>query len=87
MTDQLRTCAWSRAARKKARRVEIDPGNLQLVANKPVSFRLYSSLTRTEDKPGEVVEFRESADGDLHLHAPLERRDPLRQRRASGWFR
>ncbi|HEX5431797.1 MAG TPA: molecular chaperone DnaK, partial [Bryobacteraceae bacterium] len=50
--------------------VEIDPGNLQLVANKPVSFRLYSSRTRTEDKPGDVVEFPRD-DGDLHLHAPL----------------
>ncbi len=37
--------------------LEIDPGNLQLVTNKPVSFRLYSSRTRTEDKPGDVVEF------------------------------
>jgi hypothetical protein len=52
--------------------VEIDPGNLQLVANKPVSFRLYSSRTRTEDRPGEVVEFpREPQDGEPHLHAPL----------------
>jgi DNA-K related protein/Hsp70 protein len=61
--------------------VEIDPGNLQLVANKPVSFRLYSSLTRTEDAPGDVVEFPGSdpltpgtpgaGGGDLHLHAPL----------------
>ncbi|HEY6343402.1 MAG TPA: Hsp70 family protein [Bryobacteraceae bacterium] len=53
--------------------VEIDPGNLQLVANKPVSFRLYSSLTRTEDAPGDVVEFPgdSTGGGDLHLHAPL----------------
>jgi DNA-K related protein/Hsp70 protein len=54
--------------------VEIDPGNLQLVANKPVSFRLYSSLTRTEDAPGDVVEFPggdSTEGGDLHLHAPL----------------
>ncbi|HEY7333372.1 MAG TPA: Hsp70 family protein [Bryobacteraceae bacterium] len=50
--------------------VEVDPGNLQLVANKPVSFRLYSSLSRTEDAAGNVVEFpREN--NDLHLHAPL----------------
>src|SRR5262249_2786639 len=40
------------------------------VANRPVSFKLYSSLTRTEDKLGEVVEFSE-ADNDLHMHAPL----------------
>ena len=49
--------------------LEIDR-DLQLVANRPVSFRLYSSLTRTEDKLGEVVEFA-AADSDLHAHAPL----------------
>jgi len=47
--------------------LEIDPGNLQLVANKPVSFRLYSSRTRTEDRAGEVVEF--PAGEDLHLQS------------------
>jgi hypothetical protein len=52
--------------------VEIDPGNLQLIANKPVSFRLYSSRTRTEDRPGDIVEFPKNApDGEPHLHAPL----------------
>src|SRR5579862_8575027 len=49
--------------------VELDPGNLQLVANKPVSFRLYSSRTRIDDKAGDVVEF--PAETDLNLHAPL----------------
>jgi hypothetical protein len=50
--------------------IEFDPGKMQLIANKPVSFRLYSSRTRTEDKPGDVVVF-ERGDPDLHLHAPL----------------
>jgi molecular chaperone DnaK (HSP70) len=50
--------------------IEIDNDALQLVANRPVSFRLYSSLTRTEDKLGEVVEFA-AGDPDLHMHAPL----------------
>ena len=40
------------------------------MANRPVSFRLYSSLTRTEDQPGEVLEFHAN-DPDLHTHAPL----------------
>ncbi len=40
------------------------------MANRPVSFRLYSSLTRTEDKLGDVVEFR-ADDPELHMHAPL----------------
>ena len=52
--------------------LELDPGNLQLITNKPVSFRLYSSRTRIEDKPGDVVEFpKVSEDGEPHLHAPL----------------
>ena len=51
--------------------IELDPGNLQLVANKPVAFRLYSSRTRTEDRAGDVVAFTPEEQQDLHLHAPL----------------
>ena len=51
--------------------IEIDPGSLHLVANKPVSFQLYSSRTRTEDKSGDVVEFSSEEREELHLHAPL----------------
>ncbi|HOK47958.1 MAG TPA: molecular chaperone DnaK, partial [Bryobacteraceae bacterium] len=40
--------------------LELDIENLQLVANKPVSFRLYSSLTRTEDELGQMIEFAPS---------------------------
>ncbi len=50
--------------------IEIDNDALQLVANRPVSFRLYSSLTRTDDKLGDVLEFA-AGDPDLHMHAPL----------------
>jgi molecular chaperone DnaK (HSP70) len=50
--------------------VEIDNDALQLVANRPVTFRLYSSLTRSEDKLGDLVEFA-AADAELHRHAPL----------------
>jgi hypothetical protein len=51
--------------------IEIDPGSLHLLANKPVSFQLYSSRTRTEDNSGEVVEFSPEEREELHLHAPL----------------
>ena len=52
--------------------LELDLENLQLVANRPVSFRLHSSLTRTEDVLGQVVELTpEQMEADLHLHAPL----------------
>ena len=50
--------------------IEVDNDALQLVANRPVSFRLYSSLTRTDDKLGDVLEFT-AGDPDLHSHAPL----------------
>ena len=50
--------------------LEIDNHALQLVANRPVSFRLYSSLTRTDDTLGQVLEF-DATDPALHIHAPL----------------
>jgi molecular chaperone DnaK (HSP70) len=62
-------CLVPRGAEEGAT-LEIDRDDLQLVANRPVSFRLYSSLTRTEDQPGEVLEFA-AGDESLHTHAPL----------------
>jgi hypothetical protein len=62
-------CLVPRGA-KEGDSVEVDREDLQLVANKPVAFRLLSSLTRTDDKPGEVVEFSETE--EIHQHAPLE---------------
>jgi hypothetical protein len=67
---KLRTLCLVPRGAEEGSTIEFDPGTLQLIANKPVSFRLYSSRTRTEDKPGDVVEF-ERGDPDLHLHAPL----------------
>jgi hypothetical protein len=62
-------CLVPRGAEEGAA-IEVDNDALQLVANRPVSFRLYSSLTRTEDKLGDVVEFA-ADDAELHMHAPL----------------
>jgi len=47
---------------------DLDREGLHLVANKPVSFRLYSSVLPSENKLGDVVELRPE---DVHLHAPL----------------
>ncbi len=70
--EQLRTLCLVPRGSEEGSSVEIDPGNLQLVANKAVSFRLYSSRARTEDRAGDVVEFpREPVEGEPHLHAPL----------------
>jgi molecular chaperone DnaK (HSP70) len=62
-------CLVPRGAEEGAA-IEIDNEALQLVANRPVSFRLYSSLTRTDDRLGDVIEF-DAADNGLHVHAPL----------------
>ncbi len=68
--ETLRTLCLVPRGAEEGSTLEVDPGNLQLVTNKPVAFRLYSSRTRADDKPGDVVEFPPN-DGDLHLHAPL----------------
>ncbi len=68
--EALRTLCLVPRGAEEGSTVELDPGTLQLLANKPVSFRLYSSRTRTEDRPGDVVEFSRG-DAELHLHAPL----------------
>ena len=68
--DAIRTLCLVPRGAEEGSTLELDPGNLQLVTNKPVSFRLYSSRVRTEDHPGDVVEFPPD-DADLHLHAPL----------------
>src|SRR5579864_6926923 len=47
-------CLVPRGAEEGAA-IEIDNDALQLVANRPVSFRLYSSLTRAEDKLGDEI--------------------------------
>jgi hypothetical protein len=76
-SETLRTMCLVPRGTEEGATLEIDPGNLQLVANKPVSFRLYSSRSRTEDKPGDVVTFPQTTqegypgEVDLHQHAPL----------------
>jgi molecular chaperone DnaK (HSP70) len=69
LDDHSAVCLVPRGA-EEGDSVEVDREDLQLVANRPVAFRLLSSLTRTEDKPGEVVRFSENE--ELHQHAPLE---------------
>jgi len=66
----LRTMCLVPRGAEEGSTVELDPGNLQLVTNKPVAFRLYSSRTRADDRPGDVVEFG-ADESELHLHAPL----------------
>jgi molecular chaperone DnaK (HSP70) len=67
--DRIATVCLVPRGAEEGTTLEIDR-DLQLVANRPVSFRLYSSLTRTDDKLGEMAEFP-AADPELHTHAPL----------------
>jgi len=61
-------CLVPRGA-EEGQTLELDSQDLHLVANKPVSFRLYSSLTRVDDQIGQVLPDSQAA--ELHLHAPL----------------
>jgi molecular chaperone DnaK (HSP70) len=63
---QEAVCLVPRGA-EEGQTIELDSQDLHLVANKPVSFRLYSSLTRVDDKVGDLL----ADTADLHLHAPL----------------
>ncbi len=67
--DHSAVCLLPRGA-EEGDSIEIDREGLQLVANKPVAFRLLSSLTRSGDTAGELVRFAEGE--DIHAHAPLE---------------
>jgi molecular chaperone DnaK (HSP70) len=69
LEEKTAVCLVPRGA-EEGDTVEVDREDLQLVANKPVVFRLISSLTRSDDKPGDVVQFRD--DEEIHQHAPLE---------------
>jgi actin-like ATPase involved in cell morphogenesis len=69
--EKIRTVCLMPRGTEEGSVLEMDREELQLVANRPVSFRLYSSLMRTEDKLGDVVEF-DGKDPDLHMHAPLQ---------------
>ncbi len=69
---KIRTLCLVPRGTEEGSTLELDDANLQLVANKAVSFRLYSSLIRTEDAAGQLVEFSPGdLDENLHLHAPL----------------
>src|SRR5579884_3043412 len=69
LDDQSAVCLVPRGA-EEGDSVEVDREDLQIVANRPVAFWLLSSLTRIDDKPGEVVRFAENE--EVHQHAPLE---------------
>ena len=69
--ESLRAMCLVPRGAEEGSELELDPGNLQLIANKPVAFRLYSSRFRADDKPGDVITFTKEEQSELNLHAPL----------------
>ena len=61
---------------EEGQEIQLAQPELELLANTPVAFRLYSSLSRTEDSAGDVVSFEPGTDmlnpaSDPRLHSPL----------------
>ncbi|MCC6591089.1 MAG: hsp70 family protein [Bryobacterales bacterium] len=71
--DTIRAVTIVPRGTQEGSQLSLDVAGLQLVANKPVTFRLYSSLTRLEDKTGDIIEIpkAEIESGSIHRHAPL----------------
>jgi len=67
---RIRTVCLTPRGAEEGQSLELDLPGLELVANRAVSFRLFSSLNRTGDRLGDIVEFA-PGDDDLHPHAPL----------------
>jgi molecular chaperone DnaK (HSP70) len=61
---------------EEGQQIKLEQPELELLANTPVAFRLYSSLSRTEDHAGDIVSFTPAEDlldpaSDPRLHMPL----------------
>jgi molecular chaperone DnaK (HSP70) len=61
---------------EEGQEIKLEQPELQLLANTPVAFRLYSSLSRSDDAAGDVISFTPTEDmldpaSDPRLHAPL----------------
>ncbi len=69
--DPIRAVCLVPRGTEEGASLELRRDDLRLVANKPVSFRLFSALQRKGDALGDVVEFPAN-DEDLYRHAPLE---------------
>ena len=72
--EKIRAVTVMPRGTEEGSQLELDLDGLQLVANRPVAFKLYSSLTRMDDTLGSIVEFDKAdvADARLHPHAPLQ---------------
>jgi molecular chaperone DnaK (HSP70) len=72
----IRTVCLMPRGTEEGQEIRLEQPQLELLANAPVAFRLYSSLSRTDDRAGDVVSLTPSEDmfdpaSDPRLHAPL----------------
>jgi hypothetical protein len=75
-SSAIRTVCLMPRGTEEGAEIKLEQPELQLIANTPVAFRLYSSLSRTEDAAGDVVTLTGEGDlsdpaSDPRLHAPL----------------
>ncbi|MDQ2774346.1 MAG: hsp70 family protein [Acidobacteriota bacterium] len=75
-SSSIRTVCLVPRGAEEGQEIQLAEPELQLLANTPVAFRLYSSLSRTDDVVGQVVSFTPTDDmldpaSDPRLHAPL----------------
>ncbi len=75
-SSELRAVCLMPRGTEEGQEIKLEQPELQLLANTPVAFRLYSSLSRTEDAAGDVVSLASTEDmlnpaSDPRLHAPL----------------
>lgn len=61
---------------EEGQEIRLEQPQLELLTNTPVAFRLYSSLSRSDDRAGDLVAFNAGGDlldpaSDPRLHAPL----------------
>jgi molecular chaperone DnaK (HSP70) len=76
-TTAIKTVCLVPRGTEEGGEIKLAEPELELVANTPVAFRLYSSLSRTEDKAGDIVSFNATDDlldpaSDPRLHMPLK---------------
>jgi molecular chaperone DnaK (HSP70) len=67
LSDESAVCLVPRGA-EEGTTLEVDRDDLHVVANRPVSFALYSSLARSEDAPGQLVPI----EPEFRRHSPLQ---------------
>jgi molecular chaperone DnaK (HSP70) len=75
-SSALRAVCLMPRGTEEGQEIKLEQPEIRLLANTPVAFRLYSSLSRADDAVGDLVSFEPNEDmtdpaSDPRLHAPL----------------